>query len=115
MHFKRNGFRGHRELEIEVYPVPARYRKMLEYIPPPPRCSRWRTAKSVRDRAMILCMYTSGLRESTVKAFRYKDVKHDLSSDVILVPVYPEMKRIHHKACTTYPTILSSTRSHAWP
>ena len=33
MHFKKNGFKGPRELEIEVYPVPARYRKMLEYIP----------------------------------------------------------------------------------
>ena len=32
-----------------------------------------------------------------MKALRYKDVKHDLSSDVILVPVYPEMKRIHQQ------------------
>ncbi|MDA4131837.1 MAG: site-specific integrase [Thaumarchaeota archaeon] len=100
MHFKKNGYRGQRELEIEVYPVPARYRKMLEYIPNSGEVLAMAdSAKSVRDRAMILCMYTSGLRESTVKALRYKDVKHDLSSDVILVPVYPEMKRIHHKAC----------------
>jgi hypothetical protein len=33
MHFNKNGYRGDKELEIEVYPVPARYRKMLEYIP----------------------------------------------------------------------------------
>ncbi|MGA2664457.1 MAG: site-specific integrase [Nitrososphaerales archaeon] len=100
MHFKKNGYRGAKELEVEVYPVPARYRKMLEYIPNSGEIlSMADGAKSLRDRAMVLCMYTSGLRESTVKALRYKDVKHDLSSETILVPVYPEMKRIHHKAC----------------
>ncbi len=100
MHFKKNGYRGAKELEIEVYPVPARYRKMLEYIPSSAEIlSMADSAKSLRDRAIILCMYTSGLRESTVKALRYKDVAHDITSDIILVPVYPEMKRIHHKAC----------------
>ena len=100
MHFKKNGYRGAKDLEIEVYPVPARYRKMLEYIPNSAEILAMAdSAKSVRDRAIVLCTYTSGLRESTVKALRYKDVKHDLSSDVVLIPVYPEMKRIHHKAC----------------
>jgi site-specific recombinase XerC len=71
MHFKKNGYRGPRELEIEVYPVPARYRKMLEYIPNSAEVLAMAdSAKSVRDMAMILCMYTSGLRESTVKALR---------------------------------------------
>lgn len=100
MHFKKNGFKGAKELEIEVYPVPARYRKMLEYIPSSGEVLAMAdAARSVRDRAIVLCMYTSGLRESTVKALRYKDVKHDLSSETVLVPVYPEMKRVHHKAC----------------
>lgn len=100
LHFTRNGFKGNKALEIEVYTVPARYRKLPEYIPSPEEILKMAdSSASLRDRAMILCMYTSGLRDSTMKALRYKDVKSDVASDIVLVPVYPEMKRIIHKAC----------------
>ncbi len=100
LHFKKNGFKGERALNIEVYSVPARYRKVLEHIPSSEEILRMADAAlSVRDRAMILCMYTSGLRDSTIRALRYKDVKDDLNNDTILVPVYPEMKRVLDKAC----------------
>jgi len=100
MHFARNGFRGDRELEVEVYPVPARYRKLPEYIPNSEEVLRMAdSARSVRDRAIILCMYTSGLRRGTVLAVRFGDVSSELGGDLVLVPVYPEMKRLVHRAC----------------
>jgi len=100
LHFKKNGFKGDRALDIEVYSVPARYRKVLEHIPNSDEILRMDDAAlSVRDRAMILCAYTSGLRDSTFRALRCKDVKEDLGNDTVLVPVYPEMKKVLDKAC----------------
>ncbi len=100
LHFRKNGFKGERALDIEVYSVPARYRKAPEHIPSSEEILRMADAAlSVRDRAIILCVYTSGLRDSTMRALRYGDVKEDLDKDTILVPVYPEMKRVLHKAC----------------
>jgi integrase len=100
MHFKKNGYRGAKELEIETYAVPARYRKLPEHIPSSEEILKIAdAAPSTRDRAIILCLYTSGIRESTLRALRYKDVKEDLGGDTVFVPVYPEMKKIVNKAC----------------
>ncbi|HVC26661.1 MAG TPA: tyrosine-type recombinase/integrase [Nitrososphaerales archaeon] len=100
LHFRKNGFKGERALDIEVYSVPARYRKVPEHIPSSEEVLRMADAAlSVRDRAVILCVYTSGLRDSTFRALRYKDVKEDLGNDTVLVPVYPEMKRVIDRAC----------------
>ena len=102
LHFRVNGFKGDRALDVEVYHVPPRYRKLPEYVPSPEEIFKMANASaSLRDRAVILCLYTSGLREATFKALRYRDVKGDLNSHVIFVPVYPEMKQIHPKACKT--------------
>ncbi|MDV3292662.1 MAG: tyrosine-type recombinase/integrase [Nitrososphaerales archaeon] len=100
LHFRKNGFKGDSALDIEVYSVPARYRKAPEHIPSSEEILRMADAAlSVRDRAMILCLYTSGLRDSTLRALRYGDVNEDLDKDTVLVPVYPEMKRVLNKAC----------------
>jgi integrase len=100
LHFRVNGFKGDRALDVEVYHVPPRYRKLPEYVPSAEEIFKMaNAAASLRDRAIILCLYTSGLREATFKALRYCDVKGDLNSQVIFVPVYPEMKQIHSKAC----------------
>src|SRR2546422_1075255 len=75
LHFRKNGFKGERALDIEVYSVPARYRKAPEHIPSSEEILRMADAAlSVRDRAIILCVYTSGLRDSTMRALRYGDV-----------------------------------------
>jgi integrase len=100
MHFKYNGYKGAKELEVENYAVPARYRKLAEHIPSSEDVLRIAdAAASHRDRAVFLCMYTSGIRESTIRALRYKDIKDDLDKETIFVPIYPEMKNVVHKAC----------------
>jgi hypothetical protein len=52
LHFKKNGFKGDGALDIEVYSVPARYRKVVEHIPSSEEMLRMAdSALSVRDRA----------------------------------------------------------------
>ena len=100
--FKVNGFKNDRELEVERYYQPSRYRKRKEYIPTPEEIYRMAYASgSVRNKALILALYTSGLRNSTLRALLYRDVKEELEAglDIIKVPVYPEMKRVDPSAC----------------
>ena len=49
---------------------------------------------STRNRALILCLWSSGFRVSTLAALNYGDISNDLENDesIIMVPVYPEMK-----------------------
>ena len=52
------------------------------------------SAGSLRNKALVLALYTSGLRNSTLRAVLYKDVKHELEKqDVVKFPVYPIRKR----------------------
>lgn len=54
-----------------------------------------------KNRAMIFMLYTSGLRNSTLRALLYGDVKKELELglEVIKIPVYPEMKQTDYAAC----------------
>ncbi|MGA2681876.1 MAG: tyrosine-type recombinase/integrase [Candidatus Bathyarchaeia archaeon] len=100
--FKVNGFKGNRELEIEAYHMPARYRKVQEYIPGKNEIYLMAdSAGSLRNRTLILMLYGTGLRNSTLRALLVKDVEEELSRGIsnILVPVYPEMKLIDPYAC----------------
>jgi len=100
--FKVNGFRGVQTLEVEGYYMPARYRKVPEYIPGKNEIYAMAdSACSLRDRAIILTLYSSGLRNSTLRALLIRDVEKELSKGVnnLLVPVYPEMKSIDPYAC----------------
>ena len=104
--FVVNGFKNGREIEVERYHQPSRYRKRLEYIPTPEEIWRMANASgSSQYRAMILMLYTSGLRNSTLRGLRVDDVLGELeefrdgSLDVVKVPVYPEMKELVPDAC----------------
>lgn len=93
--FKVNGFVHDKELNIRTYYVPARYRKVPEYIPS--RCEVEAMADAsgrIRDRAIILVLWSSGLRVSTLIALNYSDVQGELESGEphIMIPIYPEMK-----------------------
>jgi len=100
--FKVNGFKGSHALDIEGYYVPPRYRKTLEYIPTKYEIySMADNAGSLKGRAIILVLYSSGLRASTLRALLYRDVKEELAEGVynVMIPVYPEMKLIEPAAC----------------
>lgn len=82
--------------------MPSRYRKVPEYIPKKYEIYLMAdSACSLRDRAIILTLYSSGLRNSTLRALLIRDVEDELSRNIdnILIPVYPEMKKIDPYAC----------------
>jgi len=100
--FKVNGFKGAKELEIETHYMPSRYRKRPEYIPKKHEIYMIAdSACSLRDRAIILTLYSTGLRNSTLRALLYKDVEYELTKgiDNIMIPVCPEMKQVDPNAC----------------
>jgi integrase len=100
--FELNGFKNGKSLEVERYHQPARYRKKAEYIPT--NDEAWRLiqgAGSPMNQAILAAIYTSGLRNSTMRALLYGDVRADLEAakEIIMMPVYPEMKKIVPDAC----------------
>jgi len=100
--FKENGFVGEKELKVERYHQPTRYRKKPEYVPTSEEIYRMGyAAGSAKNRAMIFTLYTSGVRNSTLRALRYGDVKDELirGREVVKIPVYPEMKQTDEGAC----------------
>ena len=102
IYFALNGFKNGNELEVHGYYMPARYRKRPEYVPEKHEVYRMaESACSLRDRAIILSIYSSGLRVSTLLALLYKDVKDELLRGEynIMIPVYPEMKKVVPDAC----------------
>jgi site-specific recombinase XerD len=100
--FKVNGFKGNKTLEIESHYMPSRYRKMPEYIPTKNEIYRMsECARSLRDKAIILTLYSSGLRNSTLRAILYENIEKELSLGYsnLLLNVFPEMKSIDPNAC----------------
>jgi len=100
--FRVNGFKGSKGLEVERYYMPARYRKVPEYIPKKNEIYAMADcAASLRDRAIILTLYSSGIRNSTLRALLIRDIEEELSKGVsnLLIPVYPEMKLVDPYAC----------------
>jgi integrase len=100
--FRVNGFKGEKALETERHYMPARYMKRSEYIPTSAEIYDMALAAgSLRNKALVLLLYTSGLRNSTLRALLYRDVKEELEkgSEITKIPVYPEMKKIDAGAC----------------
>jgi integrase len=100
--FKENGFIAEREVKVERYHQPSRYHKKAEYIPDSEEIRRMGYASgSAKNRAMIFTLYTSGLRNSTLRAIRLGDLKQELETklNAVKIPVYPEMKSIDSAAC----------------
>ena len=99
--FRLNGFKGERQIDVERFFQPSRYRKESEYIPTAEEIYRMAyAAGSAKNKAMVLCLYTSGLRNSTLRGLRFKDVAEELETlEIVKVPVYPEMKEIDPRAC----------------
>ncbi len=100
--FKINGFKGDKALEVERHYQPSRYRKREEYIPTSNEIHDMSLAAgSLRNKALVLGLYTSGLRNSSIRALLFKDIKEELANnfDNIKFSVYPEMKKVDPGAC----------------
>jgi integrase len=111
--FRVNGFNGPRRLTLEKYKVPPRFRAMPEYVPTADEV--WKMANlsgCLRDRAIILTLVCTGLRNSTLRAVRYGigspdprfskyTVKNELDRGQrnIAIFVFPEMKKLVPEAC----------------
>ena len=97
--FRSNGYK---DLEVAMHFVPTRYRKRPEYVPTKEEIYAMADAAgSLRNRAIILFLWSSGLRVSTLCALNYGDVADDVERGEthIMVPVYPEMKERVADAC----------------
>jgi site-specific recombinase XerD len=100
--FRENGFTADKSLKVERYHQPARYRKKPEYVPTSDEIYKMGyAAGSTKNRAMVFALYTSGLRNSTLRAVRFGDVREELESgqNFVKISVYPEMKKIDPAAC----------------
>ena len=100
--FKVNGFKGAKALEVERRYQPARYRKRSEYIPTSAQIYDMAfAAGSIRNKALVFALYTSGLRNSTLRALLYRDVKEEIQNgmEIVKLPVYPQMKKVDTGAC----------------
>jgi site-specific recombinase XerD len=100
--FRVNGFKDSRTLEVERHYQPSRYRKREEWVPTSSEIHDMSLAAgSLRNRALVLALYTSGLRNSTLRALLYGDIREELEKnhEIIKVPVYPQMKKVDAAAC----------------
>jgi len=117
--FKLNGFKHAKQLELETYKAPKRERKTPEYIPTKSEVYKMAdSAGSLRDRAIILTIFSTGLRNSTLRALCYYDIAEELRKGCIniKIPVYPEMKERDPNACkdrTPYYTFTSDDSTEA--
>jgi len=100
--FRVNGYGDNREVKVHGYFVPTRYRKVPEYIPTKDEVYRMADAAgSPRNRAVILVLWSSGLRVSTSCALNYGDVAEELErgEPYVMIPIHPEMKQRVPDAC----------------
>jgi integrase len=88
--------------KLHAYSIPPRYRKRPEYIPTISEVRAMATAaESLRNRALILVAWSSGVRVSTLCALNYGDIANDLNAGcaTVRIPIYPDMKRRLPDAC----------------
>jgi site-specific recombinase XerD len=114
--FVVNGFKNDKQLDLQTFFQPARYRSRPEYIPTKNELYLMAEAASnIRDRAIILALWSTGLRVSTFCALNIGDIRRDLESDEtnLLVPVYPEMKNRVPDACKGEISYFSFTSTEA--
>lgn len=102
--FRVNGFSREdgRELRLKRYPQPPRVTNTPEYIPSTAEAVKMaERIGSKRNRTIIYTLFSTGLRNSTLRALTYHDVKEELSKGVgnVCIKVYPEMKRRVQNAC----------------
>jgi len=102
--FRVNGFsrENGNELRLIKYPQPPRVRNREEYIPTLEEAHRMaERAGSSRNRAIVRTLYSTGLRNSALRALHYGDIQSEIESgaEILLVKVCPEMNSRVAGAC----------------
>lgn len=104
---KSNGFDGSEKnaVKIKGFFTPARKTiEMTDYVPTREEIHRMAgtgRVNNLRDRAAILVLLNSGLRQGTLRGLRYGDIRQELEGGMVplKIPVYPEMKKVVPEAC----------------
>jgi integrase len=100
--FRRNGFANDRKLDVEGYSRRGYSRKRPEYVPTLREATRMGSfAGNLRNGAIVLVLMCTGLRNSTLRAIRYSEVKEELEGGLerIHIKVHKGMKEIVPDAC----------------
>jgi integrase len=95
--FRVNGIKGERKLDIENYSLSGFDRIRPEYMPTLEEGVKMtNAASSLRNRAIILFLISSGLRVAALCAILYGEVKEELEKGVecLHLRVHGGMKRI---------------------
>jgi integrase len=90
------------DLRVTTYFVPTRYRKRAEHIPSKTEIFAMADASgSPKNRAIILLLWTTGLRVSTLCSLNIGDVKDELEEEepYVKVSVHPALKERLSDAC----------------
>lgn len=92
--YAQNGYRNGKSLTLERFHVPIRTRVLEEHIPRKEEIEAMaQCAPSRKWKATILALYSSGFRNSTLRAVLYRDVREELEDprvDIVKVPCYIE-------------------------
>jgi len=91
-----------RKIRIPTLYIPSRREVENEYVPTVEEVLRMiEIARGWKNKAAIGLGAFSGLRNSTVRALRYGDIKEELEKGVknLCIKVYPDMKKIVPGAC----------------
>jgi len=119
--FRVNGFNreNNSELRLQSYHQPPRTRNVAEYVPTiSEACRMAERARNKRNRAIIYTLFSTGLRNTSLRAILVKDVIKEIraSYENLLIKVEPEWnKRIPGacKNCIPYYTFTSCAATQA--
>jgi site-specific recombinase XerD len=102
--FRVNGFNreNNKDLRLQGYHQPPRTRNRMQYVPTLDEAKRMaERAGNKRNRALVYVLFSTGLRNTSVRALRVKDVNKELAAGCsnLLAKVEPEWNKRLPGAC----------------